>query len=348
MPIPLTLLQIYNTAADELGLNRTSVVANSTDIQVRRLFALINRDLREQVKDKDWTVLQAEYDLHVAQPITTTCDTILNSYQLTNIPDTSALLPGIFVCNADNIPVAARVKSVDTPTQVTLSEPATASAPQVSCVFAQDTYPEPPGFDRFINQTWWDRTNRWSLLGPMSPQIDQWHRSGVVTIGPRRFWRQVPAFSGIDFAADFGADFSADFNTAFNTGLAAFNYRLWPPPSALDTPINIVFEYITNLSVVGTSGGNAGVAQTTFLNDSDICLLDSDMLVLGAKWRMWQIQGFDYLPMQQEYLDYVARLYANDGGAKTLNMAQRRWQYLITSSNVQDANWPGPSGTNTA
>ena len=104
------------------------------------------------------------------------------------------------------------------------------------------------------------------------------------------------------------------------------------------------------MAVYGSSGVNVGVAQTSFQADTDVCVLDSQMLILGAKWRMWQIQGYDYQPMQQEYIDYCERLYANDGGAKTqnLDMSQSRWSYLITSSNVQDGNWPGPQGTNSA
>ena len=43
----------------------------------------------------------------------------------------------------------------------------------------------------YIGQTWWDRTNRWALLGPDSPQIDQWHRSGIYVTGPRRHFRQI-------------------------------------------------------------------------------------------------------------------------------------------------------------
>ena len=231
MAQPLTLLQIVNTALDELGLSRTSIVVNSTDVQIRRLYALINRDLNEQVKDKQWTALQTEFDLHVGQPTTTTCNTSQNSYQITNIPDTSTLMAGLFVCNAQNIPVDSRVASVDTPNQVTLTQPATGNGTNVPCVFAQDTYALPPSYDRFQMQTWWDRTNRWSLLGPDSPQIDQWHRSGVVTIGPRRHFRIIPGFQGADFSIDFGPD--------FNTSLFSYAFRIWPPPGATDTPIDI-------------------------------------------------------------------------------------------------------------
>jgi hypothetical protein len=340
-----TLFQIVYLAYTELGLNAPAVVTTSTDLQVKQLWQLINRDLQQLILDKDWTVLQKEYDLHVGQPITTTGDTTLNAYTITNIPTTAGIQPFNWVCNAGNIPVAARVVSVDSSTQVTLSEPATGTEVGVSCVFAQDTYPEPDDFGRFINQTWWDRTNRWALLGPDSPQVDQWHRSGVVTIGPRRHFRQIGPQLPYSYTGDFsGTDFSnTDFNVGGSGGIR-YNYRLWPPPAALDTPINIAFEYISNWPVISPT--NNFVNQNRFLADTDFAVVSGDALVLGAKWRLWQIKGFDYRPLQQEYLDFVEQLYGADGGNKTLSLAPLRQNMFITSSNVQDGSFPGPLGPN--
>jgi hypothetical protein len=332
----LTLLDIVQTAYLELGFNPPAVVANSTDLQVRQMFGLVNRNLAQLQLEKDWTALQSEYDLHVSPPITTTGDTTVNGYQIINIPDTAGISAYFWVCNAGNIPVAARVMSVDDTHTVTLSEPATGTQVGVTCVFAQDTYPEPVDFSRFINQTWWDRTNRWALLGPDSPQVDQWHRSGVVTIGPRRHFRQIGPQIPQAYLGDFDP---ADFDPAdFLTANARFNYRLWPPPGATDTPINLVFEYISNWCVISPS---LGVGQTKFVADDDFCVLNGDAMIMGAKWRLFQIKGFDYAPLQQEYQDFVENTFANDGGAKTLNLSPSRMSLLIQSSNVQDGNWPG-------
>ncbi len=334
-----SLLQVVTQAYAELGFNPPSVVVNTTDNQVRQLYYLVNRNLQQLILDKDWTCLQKEYDLHVGQPITTTGDTTLNSYTISNIPDTSGIVAWNWVVNAGNIPVASRVASVVDINTVTLTQPATATETGVACVFAQDTYPEPADFGRFINQTWWDRTNRWALLGPDSPQVDQWHRSGVVTIGPRRHFRQI----GPPLPAAYGGDFSAtDFSsTDFQTGGAggiAYNYRLWPPPGALDTPIDLEFEYISNQPVISPS--NNFIQQNRYAADTDFAVISGDAMVLGAKWRLFQIKGFDYQPLQQEYEDFVDQLYAADGGNKTLSLSPMRQNLFITSSNVQDGNFP--------
>ncbi len=65
------------------------------------------------------------------------------------------------------------------------------------------------------------------------------------------------------------------------------------------------------------------------------------MFILGVKWRMWQIKGFSYGALQQEYIDFVNRERARDGGMPDLTMGRRKYPYLISSANVQDGNFPG-------
>lgn len=337
--MPQNYLQLIQAACDELGLVRPSVVVNATDLQTRQLGALMKRDLREVQQNYNFTRLQTEYDLHVSQPINAIGDVTANSPIITNVvvssdfnsdfsPDFGANLFGItdaplWVINGQGIPVATRLVTINSATELTMSQPSTITQTGVPLVIAQDTYPEPIDFDRFINQTWWDRTNRWALLGPDSPQVDQWHRSGVVTIGPRRHFRQI-GYNGL------------------NPTLSPINcYRLWPPPGATDTPINITFEYISKYCVLSASG----TPQITFLADTDIPILDENIFILGAKWRMWAIKGFDYASMQQEYIDYCDRKFGNDGGAKTLNMSKSRGTFLINSYQTQDGNYPGPGSS---
>lgn len=339
------LLQIVQTACDELGLNRPSVVANSTDLQIRQLFALVNRDLRELQQDKDWTAFQREYDLLVSAPQFLTGTLIEGTNVITNVFNNSADFnsdfnndfysfgtpgvpanivanPTLFVINGQYIPSGARIVAADA-TTITISEYATGSLFRAPLTASQDTYPEPADFDRFINQTWWDRTNRWALIGPDSPQVDQWHRSGIVTIGPRRHFRQI------------------GYNGLTTAGGPLNNYRLWPPPGANNTPIQIAFEYISTTTVLGVNG-NTYAPQPYFVADTDIPILDANMMILGAKWRLWQIKGFDYMALQAEWQDYMDRKYGNDGGAKELSLSNRRGGYLISSGNVQDGNYPGP------
>lgn len=307
----LTFLEIVQTAANELGLVAPASIANSTDLQVIQLAALTNRDCQQTYRDHDWTDLQFEHIINVAAPTDTTGDVTLNSAIVTNIPDTTGLDTNYAVSGTGQ-PQAQRVAEVLSSTSVRLAMESTATEVGTALSFAKDTYDLPDDFDRYIGQTWWDRTNHWRLIGPDSPQMDQYLRSGIFATGPRVRWRQV--------------------------GRKPAAWRIWPPPTSQTTPDALVWEYVSTNWVAKADG--------TFANkmtaDDDVPLLDPQMVILGAKWRMWQIKGFSYGAMQQEYIDYVNMLISRDGGNPDLFLNRRTGPFLIGSQNVQDGFWPGP------
>ena len=321
--MPLTLLQIVQAAQAELGLPQAASVVGNPDGTTTQMYYLANRVLDELRRMNRWTVQQFEYDLVVSPPIITTGNLAPNSPVITNIPSTTGILPNYFMVAANGVPSAARVISVDSPTQVTMSMEVTSQnsnpfTPNQTVTFAQDTYPMPGGFDWFNNRTMWDRTNRWELLGPDSPQLDQWHRSGIVVTGPRRHFRKVGPYSD--------------------------QFRLWPPPVEIVSPLQLVFEYLS-IAAVMVNGSQTTFAQY-FQNDDDEPLLDDQAIVLGLKWMFWEVKGFNYAAMQTRWIDYVDRLIARDGAAPTLTLVQRVNPIFLSPANVQDGFFPGPVGPN--
>lgn len=313
-----TLLQIINTVQREFGLPIASSIIDNIDATTAQMFGLAQAEVEELGRKHNWTALTFEYNLVVTAPLTTTGNTTDGSPIITGIPSTATLVANFFFATGDNIPVGARILSVDSVTQVTLTMQVTGTETGAELVFAKDTYPEPSDFDHFINQTWWDRTNRWQLLGPNSPQIDQWHLSGIVATGPRRFFRQI--------------------------GPYANTYRIWPPPAEITDPLQLVFEYQTNNRI--RSAGS----QTTFIQyftaDTDIPLLDDRAIIYGIKWRFWEQKGFNWNSKRKEYDDLVERLIARDGGASTLSLNQIPMSQLISPANIQDGFFPGSTGPN--
>lgn len=259
MPLPLTLLQIINAAQAELGLPIAQTVVGNPDQTTTQMYYLANRCIDElrRMNPTGWACLQNEYNLVVSPPIITTGNTAGNSPVLTNIAaGTSSLAADYWQVSANSVPVAARILSVDSPTQVTLTMEATGASTGQGMTFAQDTYAFPGDYDWTQNRTHWDRTNRWELLGPDSPQLDQWHRSGIVATGPRRHFRRL--------------------------GQLPNKFRIWPAPAEIANPLQLVFEYmsinsvqtaassVTNftgfivgntLTVSAISSGNLGVGQ---------------------------------------------------------------------------------------
>lgn len=307
-----TWLELVQRACDELGLDRPSTLASSTDLQARQLGALANRQGDALQKQHGWTMLQNEWIVNVIGPVITTGDSTLGSAVITNIPDTSGISAGTYYVNADIAPQAARVASVDSSTQITMTELATATSTGSTFTFSKDTYAIPTDFDRYIGRTFWDRTNHWELIGPQSPQFDQWQRSGVVTTGPRRRFRQIGHLYNV--------------------------FRLWPPPQAQDAPATLVFEYISK-DWVETS---AGVYQSSFTADDDVCVFDDELMVKGIKWRFYQAKGFDYAALQAEHIDDVNRTIARDGGSAVLDMSRKKFPMFVSPANVPDSGFGNP------
>lgn len=305
------LLSMVQTATQEMGLPVPTAVASASDTQTMQLFGLIKRELRELQQCHPWTFLQTQFIVEVAPALETTGDVLVSTRTILNVANTTGIAANTWIVTGDEIAQAARVTDV-TGTTVTTDMEATGTQVGSSLTFVKDTYTIPTDFDYYIGGTWWDRTNRWQLLGPDSPQIDQYHRSGIVQTGPRLHWRQ--------------------FGTYFT------NFRLWPQPSATATaPQQLVFEYI-NANAVVTVGG---VAEVTFMADTDIPLVDSNALILGLKWRFMQANRMQFGDLQAEYLDYVDRLKARDGGNQILSMAPRVGpDYLISPASVPDGNYP--------
>jgi hypothetical protein len=310
MGTPLTLLEIVQTACQELGLNAPVTVVGSQDLQIIQLLALVNRDGNELYRSKDWTSLSGEHIVNLQTPIITVGDVVEGSTTVNNTV-TAGVEAGAYSVDGAGQPAAQRVASITNATTLELEMESTETAVGTQIIYARDTYTIPSDFDHYISHTWWDRTNHWMLVGPQSPQFDQWQRSGIVTTGPRLRWRQI--------------------------GVRPTVFRLWPPPTSASTPDALVFEYINDgwvLHIDGTFGNK-------FTADTDIPLLNDQMFILGVKWRMWQIKGFSYGALQQECLDFVNREKARDGGMPDLSMGRRKQPYLITTGNVQDGNFPG-------
>lgn len=312
----MQFLEIIQTACNELGLPSPSTLVNP-DLQITQLMALTNRDCQGMYRQHDWTDLQFEYIINVEAPTVTVGDVATNSGLITNIPSTAGL-DTTYAVSGNGQPQAQRIAQVIDATTVRCEMLSTATEAGTAITFAKDTYNLPDDFDRYIGSTWWDRTNHWRLIGPDSPQQDQYLRSGIFATGPRVRWRQV--------------------------GRKPAAWRIWPPPTAENTPDALVWEYVST-SWVAKADGTFTNKMT--LND-DEPLLDPQAVILGAKWRLWQIKGFsnEAVEMQSEYVDYVNALIARDGGIPDLFLNRRSGPFLIGMDNIADGFWPGP-GNNT-
>ena len=309
------VLQIINAVQNEMGLPASTTVFGNSDLTTVQLLSFLqaaNEELRES-NDDGWSVTEAEFNIVVNVPTITVGTMIANGAIITNIPSTAGLSANYWTVTGSNIPQGARIKSVDSATQITMTMVNTGAAIATPIIFAQDTYALPADLQKYADRTFWDRTNRWELLGPDSPQLDQWHKSGVVATGPRRHFRDVGPFAN--------------------------QFRLWPAPSDIVAPIQIVFVY-NSLNTVNVNGLGATFAQA-FASDLDQPLINDRALILGVKWRFWEQKGMNWVSKRDEYDKYVERIIARDDPAPTLSIIPRVSPLLISPSNVQDGYFPG-------
>ncbi len=326
---PKTCLQIANAALGELGFPQLLSLNGNTDPTAIQVLALLNAEGEElrDTAEEGWTAMQTEFNLIVNPPIITTGNVGLNSPVISNIPSTAGLTAGNWAVLASFIPSAARIlnlgdQSGNNPTTtITMNMVSTGTAPGTPVTFAQDTYALPADLKAYIDRTWWDRTNRWALLGPDSPQLDQWHRSGIVQTGPRRHFRQLG-------------------NSLNNT------YRIWPAPAELVSPIQLVFEYLSTNWVNMTGSTMSTGTNSLFTADTDTSFLDDRALIMGLKWRFKKIKGYGgWEDDRNDYVDFVSRLEGRDGASPTLSFVRRTQPFLLDPINsVQDGNWAVPGG----
>lgn len=138
---------------------------------------------------------------------------------------------------------------------------------------------------RYIkNDTFWDRTNKLPIIGPLSDQ--EWQtRKGLDTTGPRYIFR-------------------------IRGGKLLVN----PVPTA---GFSWAFEYISANWILGA---DLVTYKQYFTLDTDTILLPEDLVLMGLRWRWMKEKGLDYAELFRTYELQVKDALGRDGGKQTLHM----------------------------
>jgi hypothetical protein len=311
MPQGSPLLDLVQQATTELGLLPPSYVIRSPDNSARQLGALATRIGQMIVRMHDWTDLASLFTIIVPAPIVTQATLTQGSTLLTAIDPAvmTQLRAYQYLATGPGLMTNTRVYAPDVSAgTVAVNMPATLSARE-TIAFRQDTFPTPVDYSRAINRTHWDRSQRWELRGPQSPQHSEWMRSGIVATGPRRHFRET-----------------------------ASAWQIWPPPGDNDGGQVLAGEYISKNWVLSSTF----VGQPRFLADADTCYFDDDLMVMGIKWLFFQIKGFASDDLGEEFRRAVTTAAALDGGAPTLDMARQGFPIFLSPGNVPDSGFGNP------
>ncbi len=136
-----------------------------------------------------------------------------------------------------------------------------------------------------VNDTIWNRTKIWPVLGPKSP----------------RNWQAYKSFTGTGPISEYR--------------IRGNQLLFSPVPSAGDT---CAFEYVDKMWCTDSGGTTFRAAVAA---DTDVMLLDEELMQQGLLWRWRAAKKLDYTEDFITYEHMVADAMARDGTKPVLSMA---------------------------
>lgn len=299
-----TLLQLVQQAAKEIGIPAPEFLFGSQEESENQLISLANREAKEfsSVANKNggWQDLHKEYTFNTSF-LSTTGNIVSGSNVVTGLASTAGLVADTWGMASAPFQAGTRILSVDSATQVTLSNPAVESGSGIELIFGRIAYPLPADFDYFVQKTFWDNRYRWALIGPITAQEKQILRYGVIASGPRN-------------------KFYVRKNMMWLDPVPAENFM-------------IAYDYYSNAPIM-TEVGNF---SKTWTSDNDTFLLDEDCFIQGIKWRFLRAKGLDYAEEFSSYEEDCSRTIARDGGSRDLPLGGNGYSpHFLDGANIPD------------
>lgn len=298
-----TLLQIVTQAMGEMGLTRPAVVAASSDEQVLQMLSLVNAAGYEISRQYPWQALNKTKIISVTYT-TLVGNTTSGSLTVSGIASTAGI-DTTYQISGTGINQATYIDAVPSGTTLTLSQPATAAGTGTTFNLCKVKYAMPSDFDRVIDDTEWDKSKHWKMIGPETAQQWAWLTSGFIASGPQIRFRIFGNY-----------------------------FVIWPMVSTTET---LGFDYVSNAWAASTTG----TAQSSFLADTDTCIFPDRLMVLALKKKFFEVKGFDSGAFEREYTMELNISKANDAGSQTLSFAPRPSELLIGWDNIPDTGY-GP------
>lgn len=189
----------------------------------------------------------------------------------------------------------------------------------IETVENQSSYDLPSDWSYFLDQTQWDRTNHWPLLGPKTAQEWQWLKGGLLSSGPRIRYR---VWGG--------------------------KFEIFPTPSTANTPSpgadtgvfapwTLAMEYISHNWLQSST-----VANTTFnevQSDTDIVMLDPWVVTSFLKLKFREAKGLDTQSFKEDFVNIFWSRTGKNKGAPMLTLAPRARTMLIGINSIPDGSW---------
>lgn len=179
----------------------------------------------------------------------------------------------------------------------------------VSLQANEPAYPLPADWSYFIDQTQWDRTNHWPLLGPKSASEWAWLKGGLLAAFPRMRYRVMN--NQIEF---------------------------WPVPQS-NSQFTIAMEYVSENWVQDANSTNQLPNKALVKADGDIVWYHPWLMVRYTKLKWLQQKGFPSDAAAADFMKMYDTLKGKDVGAQVLSLVPQQTQFFLGPWSVPDGNW---------
>ena len=155
----------------------------------------------------------------------------------------------------------------------------------ITLVDGTESYALPSAFNRFSNETMWNRNTDRKLEGSLNQREWQAIKGNNINQGINQAWRK----RGTDIL-------------------------ITPTPASGDAGQVIYYEYISK----NWCESSGGTDQSRWTADGDVGVLDEYLIKLGVRWRLKNALGEEYAEDFKEYVEEVLQAAGRDGGNRDL------------------------------
>lgn len=157
----------------------------------------------------------------------------------------------------------------------------------ITTVAGTTTYTLPTDYYCSLLDTFWDTSNRWKMIGPLSDSQFNTVFYGYAVIADRKVYRV------------FGRN-------------GTNQIQLFPDPGTGDV---LTFDYISNAWIL-----NSATWQTTVAADANTVAFDDDLMILGTKALFYKEKGWAWEPFYQDFKSRIDAAQARYNGSKKISL----------------------------
>jgi hypothetical protein len=173
-------------------------------------------------------------------------------------------------------------------------------------VNGQASYSLPTDWLYFTDQTQWDQTNHWPLLGPKSPQEWAWLKGGLVAAAPRMRYR-------------------------------VYQDKFWLYPTPGSSAFTMAMEYVVKNWVQKAT--DPVTYDEIITADGDLPMYHPWLIIKFLKLKFYELKGFDTTAPMADFMRVFQSMAGKSKGAPVLSLTPRVTPTLVGPWSIPDGSW---------